>query len=169
MTVLTVTGHRPQRLTNKTDALAPVVFQALRGIVINHLNNYGYPELLICGGALGFDMAAASAAKALSIPYAVYVPFHGQESRWPKKMQSVYWKMLVAANYVVYVSEKFSRENMMLRNQVMVDRADCVLALYDGKRGGGTADCLAYAIEKGVPYANLWEFWLEAKARAGIQ
>lgn len=41
----------------------------------------------------------------------------------------------------------------------MVDRADAVVALWDGGATGGTAKCVQYAEKHGKRIDNLWPSW----------
>jgi uncharacterized phage-like protein YoqJ len=45
---------------------------------------------------------------------------------------------------------------MQRRNEWMVERADVILALWNGS-SGGTANCVAYARQRGSRIVNVWE------------
>lgn len=47
------------------------------------------------------------------------------------------------------------------RNRWMVDHADHILALWDGGKDGGTANCIEYAEKKKLPITNVWEEWIK--------
>jgi uncharacterized phage-like protein YoqJ len=110
------------------------------------------------GGALGWDTLAARAAFRQGVPFHLFVPFEGQESRWPKEAQKRYWQMRNSANKVTVVSEGgYSALKMQLRNEAMIDSGtDEVWAFWDGSNGG-TKNCLAYAFTKKIPVINFHE------------
>ena len=148
------TGHRPPkgRLTyshmSEADKLA---VRCVRRFLADNK-----AELCIVGGALGFDTLAARAAFQQSISYHVYVPFTGQESKWPVEAQRRYHKMLELADKVIVVSAGgFSPRAMQVRNEAMVDACDHLVAWWDGA-SGGTWNCIQYAGSVGVPFTNLY-------------
>lgn len=150
---LAVTGHRPNRLggygERVTSDLYAVAFAALRQIK---------PTRVLTGMALGWDMAIAAAANDQNIPFDAYVPFAGQESRWPAESQERYHTLLSYARQVIICSEGgYAGWKMMYRNKRMVRAADGVLALYDGQGQGGTAQAVAYAKDLGKRVVNVWD------------
>lgn len=113
--------------------------------------------------ALGWDQALADAAIKLGIPFEAAVPFEGQESKWPVDSQRYYRRLLTRAEEVHIVSSGgFSVPKMQLRNEYMVDRADLVLALWNGSRSG-TENAVIYARKVGKPVINLWSSWIKYK------
>lgn len=108
--------------------------------------------------AHGWDQAVAEAAIDLDIPFTAAVPFVGQERRWPAGSQRRYRQLLAAAVSVEIVSPYPGTRAMDLRNKWMVDRADRLVALWDGS-WGGTFNCIQYAIRVHVPFDNLWNQW----------
>ena len=104
---------------------------------------------------MGVDTLAARAAYLEGVPFYVAVPFKGQESRWPAEAQARYRVMLENAEGITVVSEGgYSPAKMQSRNEFMVDRAHLVLAWWDGSPGG-TANCLRYALDRGVTAIQL--------------
>lgn len=49
---------------------------------------------------------------------------------------------------------------MQIRNEWIVDRADRIIALWDGSFGG-THNCITYANKRKVPVDNLWDAWAD--------
>jgi uncharacterized phage-like protein YoqJ len=117
------------------------------------------PCFVIVGMALGMDTAAAEACLELDIPYVATVPFTGQEKLWPEESQRIYHELLSKAYRVEVLSsgEQYSAKLLLDRNSYMIDRADHVLALWDGKHKGGTADAIRKARARGLDITNVWE------------
>lgn len=156
MTVLSGTGHRPPKLGGYTkeaeDARVNFAIWALRKYK---------PDMILTGMALGWDMALAEAALLSDIPFAAYIPFEGQERMWPAKSQTLYRNLRARAAYEKIISkEGYSSAAMAFRNGALVEDADKMLALWDGKPDGGTAQCIGQAKTHKVPVINLWDMWI---------
>lgn len=156
MTVVAAAGHRPDKLQGGHSL---VTRRALGAVAVQHLH-YNRPTRVISGMAQGWDQAVAGACVTLGIPFIAAVPFEGQEQVWPAEAQERYFRLLGHAEEVVYVSEYPGARAMELRNRWMVDRADEILALWNGNVGGGTANCIHYAGQRGVPVTNVWSLWV---------
>lgn len=148
------TGHRPDKLGGYAEeSETRLVFFAVE--ILGELK----PSEVISGMALGWDMALAEAAWLLGIPFKAYIPFRGQESKWPRASQTLYRNLCVQAQDIVVCSPGgYDPYKMHVRNHRMVDDCDKVLALYNGSPGG-TAECVAYAQRAGREVLNLWSRW----------
>lgn len=118
----------------------------------------------ITGGAQGFDQMAFWAVEYIKNTYhladiqnIVFVPFVGQEHKWPVTGvfgQDEYRQMLARADMVVVVSKENSTASLFARNHAMCDYSSYCLGLYpDGSwenAKGGTAECLRYAVSAGL-------------------
>lgn len=157
--ILAGTGHRPEKLLiGSRSAFHPQVFLRVVDLARAALERQR-PSRVISGMALGWDTALAVAATELGIPFDAYVPFEGQESRWPAAARHRYHEILAcAARVVVVCPGGYSREKLQRRNERMVDDADHLLALWSGAPGG-TRDCLVYAELRGRTHDNLWRHW----------
>ena len=160
MTGIAGTGHRPEKLGGHGIQTR----LALGGLATEYLS-VQRPSKVISGMAPGWDQALAGAAVALNIPFIAAVPFAGQHKRWPAESQERYLRLLGMAEDVVNVAGSFPpisgiqvSRAMQARNEWMVDRADKMVALWDGS-WGGTFNCVRYAEKKGVPIDNLWSRW----------
>lgn len=152
---LVITGHRPQSLGGH----GPGVEHRLYCLAFEMLKA-AKPSLVLSGMALGWDQAVALACMDLAIPFDAYVPFAGQESRWPKETQAEYAGMLRRARRIVTCSPgEYAGWKMMHRNKVLIRDSDKIAALYDGSGQGGTAQAVAYAESIGKPVVNLWGEW----------
>jgi uncharacterized phage-like protein YoqJ len=107
------------------------------------------PSLAISGMAQGVDLWAAHICTNIGIPFVAAIPFEGQEKMWPVSAQFA-WKatLQLASEIVVVCPGGYSPQKMQRRNEYMVDRADVLLAVWDGT-SGGTGNCVRYAEKKG--------------------
>ena len=141
MTIVAFTGHRPNKLSGygPSDLQNWVRFHLKQEL--QKLN----PEGCISGMALGVDQWAAEICNDLHIPWVAAIPFRNQESQWPYASQETYRKILATAYASCIVSPgPYAGWKLQRRNEWMVDRADVVLAVFNGSQGG-THNCLQYA------------------------
>lgn len=153
------TGHRPDKLggyDHKTFDRLVVV--AARWLEEQETKQVGSIEYVISGMALGWDQAIAQASIELRIPFDAYIPFKGQELRWPRTSQQFYYALMSSARHVKIVSSGgYAGWKMNKRNEAMVDMCTDVLALWNGQQSGGTANCIRYAELRKRPIHNQWE------------
>ena len=153
--IIAGTGHRPADLPCKYNEIHPW----LVGIKENLLTELRVTNVqeVITGGALGWDTWLAEAALECDIPLLVYIPFEGQEKRWPKQSQDRYNSILERAKEVKYLFAEYSNQAFLDRNKMMMDHCDVVYALYNGKPEGGTAHAIRYAESINKPITNFWK------------
>lgn len=150
--VLGVTGHRPDKLGGYDEE----VFDRLCIFAKQELARLA-PQYVITGMAIGWDQAVAIAAKKLGIPYIAYIPFVGQESRWPDYAQERYQALMKKAFKVENCGgHGYHPSKMFARNERIVNDSDVVLCLWNGT-SGGTANCVDYANRQDVPLINCWD------------
>lgn len=153
--ILCGTGHRPDKLGGyegivMMSRVFPVAYDYLKSECDSN-------DLVISGGALGWDQQLAAAAFRLGIPFHFYLPFPGFEDRWPQGSKTFFYALMHEAAEVKYICEPgYAGWKMQKRNEAMVVAADVVLALWNGT-SGGTANCIRYAEKVGKPIINLWE------------
>lgn len=147
------TGHRPDKLGGYDDNndTARKVKAALASR-IKTLVEQGCIEF-ISGGALGVDTWAAEIVLEFKkaqpqIKLTVAKPFPSQDRMWPQVSKDRFKVFCDAADQVVDVCpDPYDPAKMMERNRWMVDRADYVIAVWDGSTGG-TGNCVKYARKK---------------------
>lgn len=149
------TGHRPNKLGGYDDD----AFRRLVRVASVVLSEASSDLQIISGMALGWDQAWLTAALDLGIPSHAAVPFAGQESAWPGQSQAAYRSLLSRCASVTVVSDgAYSAAKMQIRNEWMVDRSSCVIALWDGTNGG-TANCIRYAQKRGSLIYNCYPLY----------
>ncbi len=111
------------------------------------------------GGAIGFDLAASVSvlnAKALhpELTLILALPCRDHMLRWRALDRELFQQVMKRADETVYLSEKYTRGCMQIRNRYMVDRsAFCICWLTESK--GGTYQTVRYAEKKGLGILNL--------------
>ena len=139
--VAAITGHRPEKINNWQF----VEHQIGLALQDNQIN------MMIQGMAAGVDLRSAKVAFSLRIPYIAARPWAGHKPRKADEIE--YNKALVHAHSVVNVNDAEEYPGAWVyqdRNEWMVDRADMMIAVWDGTTGG-THNCIKYAIKKSVP------------------
>lgn len=152
MTVISVTGHRPNRLGGYSEDIKQKIYlTALKSL------QEIKPATVVTGMALGWDQAIAKACIELGIPFVAALPFEGQENIWPKASQEEYHRLLKLAFHVEVVNPPPYRPHKMFeRNEWMINNSAKSLALWDGGHNGGTFDFIQYAMVCGKDVQNAW-------------
>jgi len=173
-TVITFTGHRPNKLYGyQWDTPGnKIIMNRLTVAILNCMRDSGHTEFLfICGGALGIDQMAfhiltelrTKLSSKYKIKIQLAIPFKDQPIKWNDQQdRNRYRKHLLLADEIVYVDtlEKYDRckdvphgayhkDKLLIRNEYMVDHADHIIATWNGDKQGGTAHCVRYADKKG--------------------
>lgn len=134
--IVSITGHRPEDLPNQE-----WVEESLKNVLDNMR-----PEKLIQGMAAGVDLLSAKLCIDLNIPFVCAKPWAGHTPR--KDNQSLYSLVEAKSQEIVNVNPSRSYPGAYVyhnRNHYMVDHADLVIAVWTGKKTGGTAECVKYA------------------------
>ena len=152
-----VTGHRPNKLFGydiHSEAYNKIR-HSLKLAIYTLLKDCDDTDVTVYSGmALGVDqifveeMVKARAyykSKDINFRIVAAVPFESQDCKWPEASKKLYHELLDQCDEKVIVSEgKYSPILMQKRNEFMVDHSDCVIAVWDGSRGG-TGNCVEYA------------------------
>lgn len=156
--VLAVTGHRIERLARP--GVGQPRLEGLLASFAEEVMDAARPSVVLTGMATGWDQAVAVAAIKLGVPFVAAVPYVGQDSLWDERTRRVYAGLLEAASAVCFVEEPpHAGWKMISRNRWMVERADLLVALWDGDRKGGTASTVLHAEKRGVQVVNCWQDW----------
>lgn len=146
-----VTGHRPNKLFGYD--MNDSRYLALKDMMKDYLRKSGCSDAY-SGMALGMDQLFAIAVlqlknEGLPIKLHCAIPCANHSSRWSEDSKELYDRILAKADEVVMVSdESYKPWLMQKRNEYMVDRADIILAFWDGT-SGGTGNCVNYAKKMG--------------------
>jgi uncharacterized phage-like protein YoqJ len=150
---LAFTGHRPEevggfKIPNPT--YEKIIKQI--ELVLNELK----PEMVYVGMALGVDTWVADLCIGMRVPFTACIPFKGQELIWSRKDQWWYQDLLNKAKEVVVVCEGgYEPWKMQKRNEFMVDKADVLVAVWNGEKQGGTYNCVKWAEKVGRPIIRI--------------
>lgn len=150
-------GYRPLKLPFRSEAdpnclelksrLKEEIYTAI---------DHGCTDFL-CGMALGSDTWAAEtvleARTTLSglkpVRLHAYLPFPEQAAHWSAANRKRYHHLLSACDSVTLTGSQYLPDSMERRNQAMIDRADRLIAVFDGK-SGGTQNTILMAHRKGI-------------------
>jgi uncharacterized phage-like protein YoqJ len=143
------TGHRPEKLTRHEKSITKDLEKEIRQAVADGLN------VFITGMARGVDIWAAQIVLMLrdegcDVKLMCACPYEGFERGWSQEWQKAYREILVAADFVKYVCEGYSRACFQIRNEWMVDHSARVIAVFNGEKSG-TKNTIDYAIRQNVP------------------
>lgn len=152
------TGYRPQKLTylrEETGTAYQRLYRLLTKLIESAVAE-GY-DYFISGFAEGVDLIAAEIVLSLKnsgcdIKLEAALPGMNQARYWTAEQKGAYYRLLDQADYKNCAEQKMTRYSCLKRDEYMVDQADLVLAVFDGKKGG-TAYTLHYAREK---KRNVW-------------
>ena len=116
-------------------------------VIISKLMAMGY-DSYISGMAMGFDTWAAEAVMELGASLECAVPFPEQADGWETKDQKRWADIINKSGKKTVVSESNQKGAYYKRNRYMVDNADVILCGYTGRKSGGTAYTVNYALQQ---------------------
>ena len=115
----------------------------------------------ISGMAIGVDQLAAECVlltrthEGLDLALTAAIPFPSQPSNWPINTQERYYWLLGQAQAQIISPDPYTPAKMHVRDRWMVDNSNYVIAIWDGRKQGGTYATLTYAVQTGKPI-----FWI---------
>lgn len=143
------TGSRPNKLNgykaiDNKELLWKIAERVEKFIVEENVTTF------INGLALGIDTWTARIVLKLKekYPHIKLIsasPCLNHNSKWNKESQEI-WQEVVdkSDEFIIVTEEEYKPYLMQVRNMWMVDRADIILAVFDGTPGG-TMNCVKYA------------------------
>lgn len=151
------TGHRPQSLPfgfNETDERCVALKQTLRSEIIKLIENEGVTHF-ISGMAIGVDMYAAEIVLGLKASYPGItlesaIPCETQAAKWNEELRDRYFEIASKCDKETLIQKHYTADCMHKRNRYMVDQADYIIAVWDG-RPSGTGKTVQYAQRQGKP------------------
>ena len=156
--ILAATGHRNKYWPCKYDTNNDW-YKSLVSNIKSKLIELA-PELVITGGAIGFDMEIAEAALNLGIEHHLYKPTLKQGINWPKRSRNRLNAIANSSSEVILCSEYYYPAVFLIRDKMMVDAADQMIALLspDASNESGTFQTVEMAIKQNKKVHNIWEF-----------
>lgn len=145
------TGHRPVHFSFKYNekhkdciALKQAIRREVMGLIEKNVTTF------YCGMALGVDTWGAEVVLELKasrkeLKLIAALPCQTQANHWSPEQRKRYLDLLPQCDDVIYVSNQYTPACMLRRNRYMVDRAQHLIAVYDGLGKGGTAYTVKYA------------------------
>ncbi len=139
------TGHRSAQLPwkyNESGERFSIFRENLKQAIIDSIN-LGYNHF-ISGMALGADMIAAELVLELKKIYPNLIlecalPCTDQTLKWKEECATRYEHILSLADKVTFVSKCEHVDGCMAkRNKYMIDNSSRVIAVYNGRKSGGT-------------------------------
>jgi uncharacterized phage-like protein YoqJ len=102
--------------------------------------------------ALGTDVMFAEAALQCKkdfprIKLGAILPCRDQDKLWTDTQKARYQSLLQQADSVTYASQSYTKECMFVRNRMLVDSCELLIAVFDGQKGG-TFSTIEYAKRK---------------------
>lgn len=151
------TGHRPQSLPfgfNETDERCIALKQTLRAEIIKLIEDEGVTHF-ISGMAIGVDMYAAEIVLGLKSSYDSIIlesaiPCETQAAKWTEEQRNRYFEIAEKCDKETLIQQHYTADCMHKRNRYMVDQADVIIAVWDG-RPSGTGKTVQYAQRQGKP------------------
>lgn len=135
--IICATGHR------KIDSLPLCEYK-----IEQYLTEGIKVDVMIIGGAEGFDTIIGWMCVRHKIPFEMYLPYIG--CYYDKNLKEL-------ARSYRYVSPEYHKRCFFLRDELMVDDSNGVVAWYDGRLKGGTFYTVKYADRIKKPVVNIYE------------
>lgn len=154
------TGHRMNRIRIEKRELSGLISAA---VIYFYLKGY---KVFLTGMAEGLDLIAAEEVLKMKEHYPdielhCIIPFAGQSDRMNPKDRLRYNTILSAADYEIYLSEKYYDGCFLRRNDYLIDHSTQLIAYYDNVPKGGTYYTVKNALRKGIGVFNLFNREME--------
>ncbi len=147
------TGYRPSKLPYLKDEQSEEYQKLYRLLTeaVREAAEAGY-DYFISGFAQGIDLMAAEIVIALrrdgwEIELEAALPAPNQTNGWDDFDRGIYYMLLDRADRRICLDRKMTRYSALKRNEYMIQEADLVIAVFDGRKGG-TAHTVGLARKK---------------------
>ena len=147
------TGYRPEKMpfSHEQDPLCADLKKRIRDKIENSIKDGAIN--FFSGMARGADMWCAEIVLELKKTYpqinlSAVIPCSSQASGWTNEEIRRYQRILNECHRKLIISQNYTKNCMMKRNQMLVDICDVLIAVFDGQKGG-TANTVKYAQAKG--------------------
>lgn len=149
------TGHRPEALPYGKNEQCEE-YQRIKAMMLAEIKHWaaqGY-DTFYEGVARGMDIIFGEQVLLAkqdhpSIKLVGVIPFEEQAARWTEAWRKRYFDLMRNSDEEVLISSYYTKDCFHRRNRYMVDHADVLIAVYDGKPSGGTAYTVDYARRNG--------------------
>lgn len=113
--------------------------------------------LMLVGGALGADLAVLQWCYQLEVPYEIYLPFPADifTAKWQSHDRLRLTRYIHRAVAVHVLGKAYDVGLYHARDRAMVDRAEAVATVWDGRTRGGTYGTIKYAAQQEKPIVNV--------------
>ena len=135
---IAITGHRPERLNGHEQEIRDWIDEFLLKNEVTVMYN---------GMADGVDQICAKSAVKNRIPLIICYPYP-LIICYPYKRISfnpLEESLMDNAEEINFISKEYSKQSYYIRDKYMVDHCDILLAVWDGKKVGGTWLTVKYA------------------------
>lgn len=157
------TGHRPEKIsdwTHNPQAVEQAIRKAVAAEIVRQ-SELGAGEF-VSGMAPGFDLWAADEVIRLrnsgtispDTKLTLAIPYPRFKHSFDTNHHPLYNHVLECADEVVFVSQHYHKQCYAMRNDYLVERADTIVAYYEGT-DGGTRYTLRKGRNKGSMCVNL--------------
>ena len=143
MKVCCFAGHCPQGLPfgyNETDERCKRLKAQLKAEIIKLIEGHGV-TCYISGMAMGTDMYAAELVLELKEKYPQItlecaIPCESQAEKWSEPLRDRYFGIIERCDKETLLQTRYTPDCMQKRNEYMVKKSDCVLAVWNGSVSG---------------------------------
>lgn len=149
------TGHR-----NISKQLYEQIFNITKHKIEILIKDYNVKYFKV-GGAKGFDFIAALSIIELKKLYTdinliLVLPCKNQDVKWNKKDRDLYTIVLENANEIIYISEEYTKNCMLQRNDKLLENSSyCICYLREKTVKGGTLYTINRAKNKDIKVYNI--------------
>ena len=157
MKKIAFTGHRMIKLPYQSESDIRCIQLKRRLFCEAQKHLQADQTIYLSGMADGVDIWAAEAIIILKNAFPMrdirlwaIIPYANQSKSWPFEQQQRYREVLAEVDKVIQISEEYNLSCLHQRNRRLVDEADHLIAVYDGKQPGGTRETIVYARKKGL-------------------